>query len=505
MAVAAALASAAILGVAETVPGLGWLALLGLAPLCLALRGGDFFADWTALAIFGGAFTLITADWIRLTGAGFGRFVPAAMAYQILLMAVPAVGLWIAGRRGFERQALLLLPVFWVALEMMERRAFFGVSWALLGLPLADYPALREAAGLAGPEALTFLAAAAGVGIALALRGAGRVRMLAIAQAVTVLTAALLYGEVAGESTAPVTARIAVVQPMIPQETRWDRAEVRPALLQRLNRLIDRAAAQSPRLIVLPEGSLPGLVHRERDLADFATGAVQRTGRPLLFGTVDSDDSGNFYNAAVRIGTDGTVNTYHKRRLAPFAERTPWPFHYTPPEGWVQFTPGSGSGLMPMGSATSFGVVMCLEDTYPDLARDAAANGATLLISLVNTESFKDTSQPLAHLRRAQLTAAASGMPMVRAANSGISCSLDAHGRVLASLPANRETAAALPVSAVTAGTLYAATGDAGVLALLALWTGMAAMALRMRIRITIPLPGKRRRRKKAGSRPVTA
>jgi len=492
-AVAAALLSATLMGVAECQPGFGWLALAGMTPLCLTMRWDRFMTAWLSLATFGAALTAMTGQWIRLTAPGFVWLLVAAIVYQAALAAIPAAGVWAIGRRVEGRAALLFLPVFWVAMELLERHAFFGISWALAGLPLADYAAFREAASIAGPEALSFAAVAVSIALALIARSSGRVRLLATLQGAAILVAVLAFGYARGGSgSEAVTAKIAVVQPVIAQETRWDRTENRPPLLQRMNRLIDRAAAQSPRLIVLPEGSLPGLVHRERDLAEFVTGAVERTGRPLLFGSVVADDAGNFYNAAIRIGTDGTVDEYRKRKLVPFAERTPWPFGNTQPDGWVKFTPGSDARLMPLNAATSFGVAMCLEDTYPDLARDAVGQGASFLIALVNTESFKETSQPLAHLRRAQLTAAAAGIPILRAANSGVSCSLDAHGRILAQVPENREAAEALPVAILPVATLYGAVGDGGVLAMLAMW--FCSIVFSLRLKLVLPRARRRRR-----------
>ena len=50
------------------------LALIGLVPLCFAAgetRG--FLSTWALLAGFNGLYTLLTAHWIRPTGAGFGR------------------------------------------------------------------------------------------------------------------------------------------------------------------------------------------------------------------------------------------------------------------------------------------------------------------------------------------------------------------------------------------------------------------------------------------------
>lgn len=486
MAVAAAFLAALALGAAQSYAGFAWLALFAFLPVCLVLEDLGFLGSWAVLAAFGGLHTMLTAYWVRSTAEGFGWFLAAAVVYQATITVLPAAGVWIAGRRRAS-EWLLLLPALWTLMELGTRRLFFGVSWGLVGLPLADYPPLAQIASVAGPEALSFLAIAASVALAMASRK--RIPWPAVLQGGLLLSGALLFGVARTATTEPVNQSIAVVQPMLPQQARWDNLENRPPLLARLNRLIDRASQQRPRLIVLPEGALPGLVRFEPDLAAFATDAVQRTGVPLLFGSVDRDETGRFYNAAIMIGTDGTDAEYRKRRLVPFAEHTPWPFQYQPPEGWVQFTPGTEATRVRLDVTTSFSVAMCLEDTYPDMAREYAGQGANLLIALVNTETFKESNQALAHLRRARLTAIAAGLPVLRAANSGISCSIDAHGRVVAALPPNREEAAVLPVSAGSIATLYGSLGDGGVTMLLGLLIAVEGWWLRARGRATNESP----------------
>jgi apolipoprotein N-acyltransferase len=204
---------------------------------------------------------------------------------------------------------------------------------------------------------------------------------------------------------------------------------------------------------------------------------------------------------AVRIGTDGTVSEYRKTRLVPFVEHTPWPFHYKPADGWVQFAPGTERTLMPLNAASSFSVAMCLEDTYPDIAREYVLAGSNLLIALVNTENFKETNQALAHLRRARLTAVAAGLPMVRAANSGFSCSIDARGRLLGALPPNAQEAGVLPASPGSVSTVYDALGDMGVGMLLIAFLGLETLWLRVPHQpIVVSRRGDRKRRSPAST-----
>jgi apolipoprotein N-acyltransferase len=465
----AAVASALVMGLAQSYQSCAWLLCGGLVPLCLVLDGRGFRSAWLPLLLFNGFYTLFTAHWIRLTGTGFVWFLLISMLYQMAWTALPAAGLWWAGRHREDSAFLLYLPAAWMAMELVSRRLLFGVSWALLGLPLADYPVLAQAASVGAPEALSFLVAAIGVAVALGIREpAGRAFRAALVQGPGLAAVLLIFGfvRISGSLAAP-TEKIAIVQPVLSQQVHWERRENRTPELARLNTLIDRAAATSPDMIVLPEGILPGLVRYESDLADFATGAVRRSRVPVLFGTLDRDFRSEIFNVAYRIGIDGEVDQYRKRRLVPFVEQTPWPFTYRPADGWVQFSPGQEATLMPEGNGKRFAVLMCLEDTYPDLAREYALGGADFLIAMVNTENFRGTNQGLAHLRRSRLTAVAAGLPLLRAGNSGISCSIDARGRILGQLQPDREAAVQLPVSTARIPTVYRRAGDVGVLFML--------------------------------------
>jgi apolipoprotein N-acyltransferase len=126
----------------------------------------------------------------------------------------------------------------------------------------------------------------------------------------------------------------------------------------------------------------------------------------------------------------------------------------------VRFTPGSELTVFSIPDKFSFSAAICLEDIFPDLARDLARTGSEAIIAQVDTESFRGTAQPLQHLRRARLTAVSAAIPMVRAANSGVSCSIDSRGRVLRVLPAQVPASGTLPLRVAPDWSPYRWTGD---------------------------------------------
>lgn len=472
----AALASGVLMAAAQCWGFAGWLSLVALVPLLLTLRQGNWLAVWLRFGIFNAACTALTIPWIRHTGPGIVWFIPIGILYTWLFLAIPALFVWLSGT-GWVRW--LALPPAMALTEVLQRSVFFQLHWILMGQPLADYPLAAQAAAIGGPETLTLIVVACNVALAAALivhRKAGGIAFG------TILVLTLGWGGL-NLSIAPAAEsglRAGIVQPMISQKLIWT-PQTRGPLLERINGLIDRAAAAQPDLIVLPESAIGGLVRWDQDLAAFATQAVRRTHIPILFGSFDYD-KGRFSVAAFLIATDGRLFTYRKRRLVPFVEYTPAHIPYTAPSGWLRFTPGEEAEVFRFTPDARLGPMICLEDILPDLARDLANHGATLLTVLINTENFAGSSEALQHLRRARLTAISVGLPMLRAANSGISGVVDSRGRMLHTLPAETSMAQTVEIPLAGSSTLYRVMGDVPVMLMLAALLG-GALALARRLR----------------------
>jgi len=254
------------------------------------------------------------------------------------------------------------------------------------------------------------------------------------------------------------TLKLALVQPDIPQEVIWT-PQNREPFLGRITDLINRTIADAPDVIVLPEGTVNGLVRYDPRLTDFVRSTVIRMRTPLLFGSFDRQGDA-FFNAAFYIDPFNTVATYHKIRLAPFVEYEPafLPFHR--PSNWLRFTAGTEHTVFSTKGGQRFSTMICLEDSMPEVARDFARSGAQLLVGLVNTQQYLGTSEPLQHLRRARLTAIAVGLPMARCANSGVSCLINPLGQVEKMLDEGRPEAAVVNAPLLSLDTMYRRTGD---------------------------------------------
>jgi apolipoprotein N-acyltransferase len=178
---------------------------------------------------------------------------------------------------------------------------------------------------------------------------------------------------------------------------------------------------------------------------------------------------------------------YEKHYLVPVVERVPFV-----PVRWFRALPGLGrwSGGFGRGrdlplystAVGDFGVLICYESAFEDLARRYRRAGADFLVNITNDAWFGRTSAPYQHASHLVLRAIETRMGVARAANSGISEFVDPLGHV--SQPSQLETRTVVTGSLMTseARTLYVALGDwVGIASVLATLVLATALVIRSR------------------------
>jgi apolipoprotein N-acyltransferase len=164
----------------------------------------------------------------------------------------------------------------------------------------------------------------------------------------------------------------------------------------------------------------------------------------------------NYYNAAFLVDPQGGLTqVYHKQKLVIFGEYIPlvhWlPFlkWFTPIEdGW---TPGDKPVTFPLYGWNSImeeptnvialgtqnriqqaktSPLICFEDTFAPVTRNAAQDDLDFLINLTNDGWFSDSAEQWQHMANAVFRTVENGVPLLRSANNGITCSINAYGRV---------------------------------------------------------------------------
>lgn len=238
-------------------------------------------------------------------------------------------------------------------------------------------------------------------------------------------------------------ARIALVQPYIPQDVKWDPAKAR-GILEVLQKETLEAGALRPDLIVWPESVMPLAVRGDETARAFVETLVKRANAPLLLGSNAIERSGTpqekYFNAALLVTPDAglTERYYAKRQLVPFGEYVP----FRPLLGWLnKFVPigegdfGHGEDSSPLivplrGQPVVFGPLICYEDIYPDLARHSVIAGASILAVITNNGWFGEGGAAYQHAAHAVLRAVETRRPLIRCGNGGWSGWIDEFGVV---------------------------------------------------------------------------
>ena len=443
---------------------------------------------------------------VRVTGYWFGVIVNGAILYWMvvalwhftplsalgyaasLLLALGPLwaGLAWVTHRAVTRARLplwIVFPVLWTGLEwLLAHLSDLAFPWLGLGTSLARVPVLVQWADLAGARGVTLWLAWANVALFISLQ---RRLWKPAAAFVATLALASAHGTWRERSLPmrPATT-VAVLQPNVGfDEKRNDRDNIR-LLVQLLNMSRVAARDSSVRLIAWPEAAVPDYFVRHPDWRDSISLLARELGRPLLVGGLDveflSERKYNNYNAAFFVDASGAFapERYQKRYLVPIVERVP----FLNPD-WFGDMPWFGGferGItLPLFRAdgAAFGVVICYESAFEDLARKYRRKGADLLVNITNDAWFGLTAAPYQHASHLVMRAIETRMGVARAANSGISQFVTPLGYPLESTSLSVEAIASSVVLTSDVRTLYVRLGD---------WVGWLALAGTVLIIVTV-------------------
>ncbi|HET9160142.1 MAG TPA: apolipoprotein N-acyltransferase [Caulobacteraceae bacterium] len=370
------------------------------------------------------------------------------------------------------------LLVFAGALSLLEWLLGHPLfPWNLPGETWRAGSAPSQFASVVGAYGMTWITLAIAAAPALLLERATRKTALWI-NACALAALVLLYGYGIVRLSRPVQASgplVRVVQANVAQSAKYDEAYFRD-IVQRYVGLTARPAAETPDIVIWPEGAIPAAVEdylapgtwtREAILAALKPGQTLIVGGYRVAGT---NAKPIYYNSlfVLRRTTDGIAleAVYDKHRLVPFGE-------YLPAEdlmtkiGFKQLVhvgDGFSAGPRPhpiAGTATpAFLPLICYESLFPGYSLRTGPNPARWIANLSNDAWFGRTSGPWQHLNLASYRAIEEGLPMVRATPTGVSAVIDGYGRIRSSLGLGAESNidARLPNSLPT--TPYSRFGD---------------------------------------------
>jgi apolipoprotein N-acyltransferase len=443
--------------------GAAWmLGFVLLVPWLLALDGrpalgGTLLCAWAmSLAYTAAGFTWFGAAFGRYTQlgeeAGFILLLLAAPLFQPQFFAYALVRYF--GARWYGRAVCALAAAAaWVALEWVFPR--------LLGdtLGYGLYPArwMRQAADVGGTAGLTLVLLLANEGVAagVARHGQGwRAMARPVALAALLPASLAAYGAlVLSGNPAPAgkPLRMGLIQANLADYERQRQekgayAVVREVLDRHFAMGYDAVTRQRAEALLWSETAYPTTFGKpkseagaelDREIVDY----VNAAGVPLVFGTYDRDERGEYNAAAFVQPGRGLAGVYRKSHLFPFTEYLP---------AWLEgplarrllpwagnWRAGSGARVFPLRLADGREIpvlpLICRDDVDASLAIAGARLGGQVILTMSNDSWFSgDGPGARLHQAAAAFRSIETRLPQFRVTTNGFSAAIDANGDVLA-------------------------------------------------------------------------
>jgi apolipoprotein N-acyltransferase len=421
-----------------------FLAWFALVPLLVAIARRPsalkaFIAGWAA----GSVFFYLTCYWLTYSMIHYGG-VPTLLAYLLLVPGALVIGtfhgffflLVAIAIKKWSHRAILLAPVFWVALEWV-RLGVTGQLWNALGYSQAYHPSLIQPASWGGVYAVSFLILIVNSAIALLIIERTRwsiVTASSLAAAVLlVLTLPLLLTTARKSLMSHVN--VVALQPNVPMKAVKSPAEIKE-LLDRHWWMSTSALANlhEPRLLIWPESPMNFTYASNSEFQNQLAAFAKQHRTSILLNSLEPAPADGAYNSALFINEEGRlISQYDKIRLMPFGEYVPLP-QWLPGASLItgivgEFTAGDKYTLMPFGEYRA-GTFICIESAYPWIARRLTNEGADVLINISNDGYLGPTAVMRQHLANAVFRAVENGRPVVRVTNSGLTALIHPSGVV---------------------------------------------------------------------------
>jgi len=227
----------------------------------------------------------------------------------------------------------------------------------------------------------------------------------------------------------------AIYQPNIYPDKAYDIDEYQDIVIQ-YSKFLD--TKDSTDLTILPETITPYILDNNNKLLEKIKASANMNNVIVAGFFTKSED--NIFNSMVFFSDK--VEYYHKRKLVPFGEYTPW---------YDTFIKLSGSLDIPL-SNLSFGSnkqeniffenikllpLICFESTFSNLVKSNFKN--EIIINISNDGWFGNSLGPYQHLQITQIRALEFNRYILRAANTGLSAVINNFGEVIKYIPINKK------------------------------------------------------------------
>ncbi len=441
------------------------LALLLTGVLGATTKAGAFLAGF----VYGLVFISVVMEWLTnlANEAAIGLGILQGLFYGTATLVV-----WMVRKNPVGYLAVMMVGI-WMAMEFArERIPFGGVNWGAPGYSIGEWTWLRSSAQWIGTSGLSVLAVSVAVGVALYVvrRDTGPI-LAAVGLGVLLAVGGALIP--AGPDGPEIT--VAIVQGNSPCPGVHCENE-RQLVFENHLAMTKTLAPDTFDLVVWPESSTGFGFDplQSSEVAQDLAGEAARLGAYLMVGGDRADTPGTFINSNLLYNRSGDlIGEYRKRHPVPFGEYIPFRSVLGAMSLFSRVPRDMVRGIEPGVFVVDFGsigTVISYEAAFARYSRDAAADGADLLVVASNEASYGRSTAAAQLIGMSRMRAAENGIDVVHGAVTGSSVLITEGGVLGPVTPLYEEAIVTGTVRVRDSGpTVYARWGD---------WVAVAVIVL---------------------------
>ena len=360
---------------------------------------------------------------------------------------------------GLRLFKLCAIAALWVCLEWLRSRLFTGFPWLLLAHSQWARPAVIQTASIGGVWLVSFsliffnLAAADYLyrlykyqELRIRSKYAKRPKISRFCPEFYValllaLASMWIYARNMPRSENEIKAfKAGLVQTDFAGILKWD-AQLAAQNLETVKRLTAAAAKNGDaEVVLLPEAATPPRwpIIGYDPMRVWMEKLARDNGVPILTGNMAYlHDEKLAQNGAFAISPESGMQKYYyaKRKLVPFGEYVPkWASLFiskaVPVGNMKRGESSEPLKLKIAGREYRIGTMICYEDIFPSLGREAALNGADFLFVCTNDSWYGREGGAWQHAAHSAFQAVSTRLPLLRSSNNGLSAVFDQYGRM---------------------------------------------------------------------------
>lgn len=456
----------------------GWIVFIAYIPLIAVTHTGNPKKTFKYSFLAVGLYYVIVLNWITLA---INSYTQICFSFSILLLFLlsTVIALYMAAlfyvarclSIYFNWSYLWFFPVTLCLSEYLKEYGYVvSFPWGASAYSLLSIPFISQAASLVGIYGLVFfigLINASIFGFFVQNKKSKKLQITSLIVLVILISYGLLRLNNYSDNFKKIN--ISTLQGNTKHIINHGSFNNKIAILDKYNRLQERAILNNAKIIVWPESSYPDWILRNSSKIPKLKSAAEIN----IIPAISIDSANKVYNTAFIVDKNkDIVSFFDKNHLVPFGEYIPWPFGFL----FKKIIPNlvnyhrntiSNPFLAQVISSNaaekktvSLATIICYDGAFPKVSRNFVKKGANLLINVTNDAWYGKSLEPYQHLRMYQMRAIETARSYVRATSTGISAWIDSRGIIHEATNLFEESLIVANVPILNETTVYQIIGD---------------------------------------------